>query len=89
VNFYTKTPAEVLDYGFDWSAWLDGDTIVSSEWTVPSGLTAGESNFSLTETVVWISGGRPSVEYMVANRIWTVGGKTKERFLTIQVKEAL
>ena len=35
-----KDPDAVLDYGFDWSAWLEaGDTIVTSEWIVPEGIT--------------------------------------------------
>lgn len=86
---FEKTPREVLDYGLDWTSWLDGDTIAASEWSVPIDLEAGESNFSGTETVIWLSGGLGGRDYTVTNRITTTAGRTKERVLLIQVKESL
>lgn len=56
----TKDPDEKLDYAVNWASWLDvGDTIVSAQWELPSGLTE-ESSFVSPDgkkTVIWISGG--------------------------------
>ena len=34
---FTKDPDAVLDYSVDWSLWLAGDTISSSEWLLDDG----------------------------------------------------
>lgn len=81
-----KDPDEVLDYGFDWAAWLEGDTITSSTWVVPVGLTKGSDTFDATSTTVWLSGGVSGSVYTVLNRVVTAGGRTAERALRIRVK---
>lgn len=82
-----KDPSAVLDYQFDWSAWLDDDTIATSTWTVPTGLTkASESNTTTTATV-WLSGGTAGASYTLVNRIVTAGGRTDERTLTVRCRQ--
>ena len=34
---FTKDPDAVLDYSVDWSLWLAGDEISSSEWLLEEG----------------------------------------------------
>ena len=36
---FTKDPDAVLDYSVDWSLWLAGDQISSSEWILEPGAT--------------------------------------------------
>lgn len=87
---YTKDPSAVLDYGFDWRAWLESagnDTIDTSTWTVDTGLTVNASTVSGGVSVVWLSGGTVGVNYTVTNRIVTAGGRTDERSLTVLVRQ--
>jgi hypothetical protein len=82
-----KDPDAVLDYGCDWSKWLDGDTIATSTWTVATGITKGADTFNATTTTVWLSGGTDGVSYAVTNRITTAGGRTDDRTFTVSVRQ--
>lgn len=87
-----KDPDAALDYGCDWSDWLDdGETISESTWVLPDGLTSGEgaqapSNTD-TATVVWLSGGTAGRAYSVTNRITTSAGRTDDRSIIIRVRQ--
>ena len=86
---FTKDPEAVLDYTIDWTKWLDevGDTIATSTWIVPSGLTkVTETNTSKNATV-WLSGGTDGTNYTVTNRITTAAGRTDDRSISIRVRE--
>lgn len=80
-----KDPAAVLDYGIDWSAWLNGDTISTSTWTVPSGITQASESETTTTATIWLSGGTAGTDYLVTNKIVTHGGRTDERTIKISV----
>jgi hypothetical protein len=83
---YIKDPDAVLDYGFDWSSWLaTGETISTSTWTVPTGITKDSSSNSTTKTTVWLSGGTVGQTYEIVNRIVTSASRTDERTVTILV----
>ena len=87
MKLFKKDPSAVLDYSIDWTLWLDGDTIQTSSWTVPQGLTkASETNNSTTATV-WLSGGTVDQTYTVTNRITTANGRTDERSILIKVED--
>jgi len=87
---FIKDPSAVLDYKFDWSAWLAaGETISTRTVTVGTGITkdsdaitdAGES------VTVWLSGGTHGVDYSVTARIVTSLSRTDERTITIKVRD--
>lgn len=85
-----KDPQAVLDYTIDWGSrgWLQGgDTIASSAWVVPSGITQDSATHAATTATVWLSGGTVGADYTITNRITTVGGRTDDRSLIIQVRE--
>lgn len=85
---YTKDPTAALDYGLDWAAWLDGDTISTSTWTqVPAALTFGARTHDTTSTTVWLSGGTHGQTVKVRNLIVTAAGRTDERTLVIEVRD--
>lgn len=84
---FTKDPNAVLDYQIDWSTWLGTDTIASSAWTVPTGITQVTASATTTATTIWLSGGTAGSSYPVVNRIVTDGGRTEDRTLTIVVSE--
>ena len=81
-----KDPEAKLDYGFDWSDWLDGDTLNGSTWVVPTGLTEVSNNYSNTITAIWLSGGTLGETYKVVNRITTAGGRQDDRTLTVIIR---
>jgi hypothetical protein len=87
---FDKDPHEVLDYQIDWSEWLDGDTpdtIDTSTWHVPDGITMDTDANTTTTATIWLSGGTAGEVYTVTNHITTAGGRTGERSINIKVKE--
>ncbi|RUR68677.1 hypothetical protein EJP67_16570 [Variovorax guangxiensis] len=55
-----KDPDAVLDYPFDWTAWLalnGDDQIASAEFVVDPSLTIVDQAFDATSATVWLSGG--------------------------------
>ena len=66
---FVKDPDATLDYIIDWSEWLDTDTISTSTWTVPTGLTNVSDSNTTTTATIWLSGGTAGQRYTVSNRI--------------------
>lgn len=83
-NSFLKDPESVLDYQIDWSTWLGSDTIASSSWVIPTGITEDSDSNTTTTATVWLSGGTAGTTYTVTNRIVTAGGRTEDRSLTIK-----
>jgi hypothetical protein len=54
---FEKDPDAVLDYAIDWTDRLGSDTISTSTWTVPSGITKDSDNKTTAKTTIWLSGG--------------------------------
>lgn len=84
---FTKDPDAILDYSVDWSRWLDGDEIATSDWTVPTGLTKVSDTKTATKTTAWLSGGVADESYTVTDRITTTGGRTEDRSFIVKVEE--
>ena len=82
-----KDPSAVLEYKVDWSPWLGTDTIVSSAWTVPAGITQDSATFGSAGTTIWLSGGIAGEVYTIANNITTAAGRTVERSMTVAVRD--
>lgn len=89
MSAFTKDPNSVLDYQRDWSDWLAtvDDTIATSTWIVPPGLTKGAESKTDTTATVWLSGGTVGTSYDVTNRITTAGGRTDDRTFRISIRE--
>lgn len=86
---FIKDPDARLDYTRDWSDWLAlvDDTIESSEWIVPEGITGNDMSHTDTSTTIWLQGGATGQKYDVTNRIVTAGGRTDDRTFTVQIRE--
>ena len=96
---FTKQPIEVLDYQFDFSAWLAdrGDTISG----VPTVVSAAYKTSVLGASPLVISGvstnigivkffasaGTDGSAYEITCTFSTVGGRTKQSEMVITVKE--
>jgi len=83
---FIKDPGSTVDYELDWTAYLSGETISTSTWSVP-GLTVGTTSNTTTTTTVWLSGGTVGERYVARNTITTSGGSTDVRGITIKVEE--
>ena len=84
---FTKDPNAVLDYSIDWTRWLAGDQIATSQWIVPSGLTKMADSKTASSATVWLSGGSVGQSYTVTNRITTAAGRTEDRSFTVRAEE--
>lgn len=81
-----KDPDAVLDYGIRWDQWLaDGETISTSTWIVPDGITKNSDSHDTTTTTIWLAGGTAGTSYKLTNRITTSESRTDDRSLTIRV----
>lgn len=88
-NVFIKDPNATLDYGFDWSQWLDyGETITDFIITNGSGITnVYDMSTSSGSVIVWLSGGTVGIRYPVACKITTSGSRIDERTIKIDVRE--
>ncbi len=86
LSWPNKDPDEVLDYEIDWAARLTTDTISTSTWTVPSGITKDSDSKTSTTTTVWLSGGTLGDSYEILNRIVTAGGRTMDQTVKLKIK---
>ena len=70
---FRKDPDAEKVYGFNWALWLaeTSETISTSVWTVPTGLTSSDETKDDTQTSIKISGGTAGETYEVVNRITT------------------
>lgn len=88
IDTIPKDPDAVLDYAFDWSAWLeDGETISSHVVTVGSGITKDSDSESSGIVTIWLSGGTHGSDYLIACKIVTSMARTDERSINIRCRE--
>lgn len=80
-----KDPDEILDYAVLWWKRLAGDTIASSTWVVPVGITMTDSSFQTDNTTIWLSGGTTGATYEILNRIVTAGGRTMDQTIKVRI----
>ena len=85
-----KDPQAVLDYGFDYIEWLDGDTLTASTWVVsgPDALLtlAPAATFNTVSTTVWLTGGTLGEAYVVTNHITTAAGRQDDQCIYVVIK---
>src|SRR4051812_13959836 len=93
VRTIKKDPSAVLDYTFDWTAWLDlvSDTIATRVITPDAGITVDLSVIlsGSKKVTVWLSGGTAGNTYAIACRITTASNpvRTDERTFYVKVQE--
>lgn len=93
-NAFVKDPNSVEWFGVDWTERLQGDdlfaadSVASSTWVIPSGLTQADAMSMTKAAGVKLSGGTVGSTYKVVNRITTaVNGETLDGTLEIVVAE--
>lgn len=85
-DVFIKDPDEVLDYVRDWTEALEGDTIATSTWAVPTGITKVSDSHTTTAATIWLSGGTLGSDYAVVNRVTTTGGRTFDKTLMFFIR---
>ena len=83
---FKKDPNAILDYTFDWTAWLLPilDTISTATFLPDSGITVQSSSHTTTTATAFVTGGTVDTTQNLICRITTAGGRTDDR--TIQLK---
>ena len=86
---YPKDPNAVLDYLFDWTAWLapTADAIASVTWLLSPGLTKVSSSFTPGTASVFVSGGVLNTTEKITCRITTTGGRTDDRSIALKITD--
>lgn len=91
---FTKDPAAVLDYPFNWAGdddhepWLQtGETISSYVVTVDAGITKDSDAEGAGIVTIWLSGGTAGTAYIVACKITTSEGRMEERSILIRCED--
>lgn len=88
--FYIKDPDAKLDYLEDWGPWLalrPGDTIDTSTWDVPTGLTKTAASSTDTTTTVWVEGGTVGETYVVTNHVVTAQGRINDQSIKFLIQQ--
>ena len=84
---FTKDPAAMLDYQWDWSAWLaEGETIVEHAVTVSTGLTLASTTATDSAVTAWISGGTADRVATATCQITTSSGRVDERSIHLDIQ---
>lgn len=85
---YGKTPDEAIVVPFAWASRLDGETISSTTYELPDGLTnAAEATPTNTIRTVRLTGGDDGGMYRVICKIVTSGTRTLEWVKRVKVCE--
>ena len=90
VGTLSKDPEETRLFKMDWSAHIGTDTITSSSWTVPAGLTLVANGVvsGNTKTYVTLAGGEAGKSYVVTNTVVTSNtGETWQRSGRLDVRQ--
>jgi hypothetical protein len=95
-----KDPDAILDYTFDWSAWLDDDSISAASPAIADSDTmtlADETDHASIPSagysivgdtvIVWLKGGAARDRAAVTCTITTDGGRTDDRTVYVRVRE--
>ncbi|HEX8640088.1 MAG TPA: hypothetical protein VF704_02920 [Allosphingosinicella sp.] len=91
MSYYLKDPQSRVDYGIDWTAFLDGATVAASVWTVtpqePGGIGVEAADFTGTRTAATLAGGKVGRVYTVTNQVTLTDGHCEERSITLRVEQ--
>lgn len=84
---FVKDPDALLDFPWDWSAWLGEDTIASHDVEADAGITVDSSTATDTAVTVWLGGGTVGETYSVTVTIDTAAGRTDQRTSRFLIRE--
>lgn len=84
---FEHAPNAKLDYGFDWTLWLEaGETIETSTWEVDPSLIQSSPVIQAGVTSVFVEGGVHGVSYKIKNTITTSNTRSDSRTIKLLCK---
>ena len=89
---FLKDPAATIYYAVDWqAAYLNGQTIAASQWTIvpdaAGGMTVADAGHTAGRTAVTLGGGQRGAIYRLTNRVTLSDGRSDERSLDVRVED--
>ena len=91
MSFYLKDPGSRVDYAIDWTAYLDGQVVAASLWSVvpaeSGGIAVDATAQDLVRTAATLTGGQIGHVYTVSNRVTLSDGQVDERSITLRVEQ--
>ncbi|EQB33296.1 phage fiber-tail adaptor protein [Sphingobium ummariense] len=91
MSMLCKDPQAVIDQEVDWSAYLAGQMVVASGWSVApdeaGGITIEAEAREPSRTSARLAGGIVGRVYRVTNQVTLSDGQVDERSLTVRVEE--
>ncbi len=82
-----KDPDDITYHSWDWTTFLDGETISASVFTAQTGLTKDSESTAGAISTVWLSGGTQGESYKVSNQITTSSGRKKTQSFNMLIAE--
>lgn len=85
-NRFNRYDDQSLDYYINWNHWVTDESIISSEWILPDGLTSESENLVDNYAGIFVSGGVSGQTYELKNKTQTdaspnARGTTRSIFL--------
>lgn len=91
MSYYLKDPGARVDYGIDWAPYLDGQSILASEWRIfpleTGGIVMVEASFAGARAAARLQGGIVGRTYRLSNLVTLSDGSVDERSLILRVEE--
>jgi hypothetical protein len=88
MDSYDFDPHAEYDFKKDWTLWLDGDTIATSQWIVDkAGLEITGTENDAVQAVVWLGDWTSGSSFVVTNRITTAGGRKNDSSIIIKIRD--
>lgn len=84
---YEKDPDSTEDYTFNWTGHLGADTISTSEFLLPDGLTQVSVSNTDTQATIMVSGGTRGRMYRIVNRVTSSGGRQWDQTIRVIIRE--
>lgn len=84
---FAQDPDSTLDYPFEWGPELEGDTIESSEFLLPDGMTLVNSTINGSLAIAYVTGAQCDRIYRLTNRITTSDGRSIDKTVRILGRE--
>ncbi len=87
INHFIKDPAAIIDYTVRWLNWLDGDTISSFSWSIPTGIVNAGASGTTSDVKIWLASGTVGQIYELTNQIITATARQDERTISILIED--
>lgn len=83
---YRKTDVAITDIVFNWAPAMDaGDSIVTSAWSVPTGITGSNTSSTASTTAIRLSSGTTGRAYALVNTVTLASGQKYQAPLSVTI----